>query len=48
MNENKKMGRPKLYNEATFKLQFRVPISHKESIKIIVKEYLLKLKNKRK
>ena len=43
-NKSKYKGRPKMYGEETFKLQFRVPISHKESIKRIVKEYLNKLK----
>ena len=41
-------GRKPEYNEPTDTIAFRVPISHKESIKRIVKEYLLKLKNKRK
>lgn len=44
MNKNKKVGRPKLYNEDTTYLNFRVPISHKERITTIVKEYLNKLK----
>lgn len=36
-------AKPK-YNEPTTTIAFRVPISHKESIKRIVKEYLNKLK----
>ena len=37
-------GRKPEYNEPTDTIAFRVPISHKESIKRIVKEYLSKLK----
>lgn len=37
-------GRKPEYNEPTDTITFRVPISHKESIKRIVKEYLNKLK----
>ena len=37
-------GRKPEYNEPTDTIAFRVPISHKEAIKRIVKEYLLKLK----
>ena len=37
-------GRKPEYNEPTETIAFRVPISHKDTIKIIVKEYLLKLK----
>lgn len=37
-------GRKPEYNEPTTTIAFRVPISHKESIKRIVKEYLSKLK----
>jgi hypothetical protein len=44
MNNPNNKGRPKMYGEDTFRLQFRVPISHKERITIIVKEYLNKLK----
>lgn len=40
----KKSGRPLIYQEPTTRLDLRVPISHKESIKTIVKEYLSKLK----
>lgn len=37
-------GRKPEYNEPTDTIAFRVPISHKDSIKRIVKEYLNKLK----
>lgn len=43
-DKTKQVGRPKMYNEDTTWLNFRVPISHKDSIKKIVKEYLNKLK----
>lgn len=44
MNKLKKAGRPLMYQEPTTRLDLRVPISHKDSIKRIVKEYLNKLK----
>lgn len=37
-------GRKPEYNESTTTIAFRVPISHKERITTIVKEYLNKLK----
>lgn len=37
-------GKKPLYEEVTTNITFRVPVSHKELIRVMVKDYLNKLK----